>query len=237
MLLIIMTIACTTGCGIFQAQKKPEIGPTGSGEEAKANPPFWQRFDKPPLQLYDLEELSGTLFESICHNNWNAAVEQMTALRKAWEEAKPQVGDKKGVKAADEALQKVSTAVSNNNTLDSYETLNQFLAAISDVGKSYKLSSLSDILLIGNSARNVGYYVTTKDWTKALTKVNELDGTWAQVKPSMEQFGILSEVTKTHGTIKTLKDSVTSENQGAAENQLKLLNESLGNIREFYKNE
>jgi hypothetical protein len=235
MLLIFITLL-TTGCGIFQAQKKPELGPTGSGEEAKANPPFWERFDKPPSQLYDLEELSGTLFESISHRNWDGALEQTTALRKTWEESKSQIGDKKGVKEADEALQKVSAAISNNNTLDSYETLNQFLAAVSDIGKSYKLSALSDILLIGNSVRNVGYYVAEKDWTKANTKVNELEGTWLQVKPSMEQLGILSEVTKAHGTIKSLKDSVTSENQGAAENQLKLLNESLGNIRDFYKN-
>ena len=219
-----------------QAQKKPEIGPTGSGEATKANPPFWQRFDKPPLQLYALEELSGTLFESITNNNWEQASVKLTSLRNVWEESKPQIGDKKGLKEADEAIQKVSDAVNNQATFDSYEMLNQFLAAVSDIAKSYKLSPLSDILLLGNSARNVGYYVATKDWPTATKKITELDGTWLQVKPSMEQFGILSEVTKAHGTIKSLKDAIAGENQGSAASQLKLLNESLGNIREFYKN-
>jgi hypothetical protein len=221
---------------MFQVQKKPEIGPTGSGEAAKTNPPFFERFDKPPSQLSALEELSGTLFESIINNDWEQAGIQMTSLRNVWEESKPQVGDKKGLKEADEAIQKVSDAVNKQAPFDSYEMLNQFLAAVSDIAKSYKLSPLSDILLIGNAARNVGYYVATKDWTTATKKITELEGTWLQVKPSMEQFGILSEVTKAHGTIKSLKDAIAGENQGSAENQLKLLNESLGNIREFYKN-
>lgn len=224
------------GCSLFQVQSKPEIGPTGSGEEAKPNPPFWERFNSPPQQLYDLETLSGTLFESLQKKNWDQAAVQIASLRQTWEEVKPQIGDKKGRKEAEEALQKVNDAVINKQSFDSYETLNQFLAAVSDIGKSYKLSPLSDILLVGNAARDVSYYVKDKDWLKASAKINELEGTWQQVKPSMEQFGILSEITTAHGTIKSLQDAIKSENQGAAESQLKILNESLGNIREFYKN-
>jgi hypothetical protein len=224
------------GCTLFQPQLKPEIGPTGSGEEAKSNPPFFQQFDQPPAKLYDLETLSGTLFESLRNKNWEQAANQLQSLRQTWEESKLQVGDKKGLKEANEAIQKLADAVEKQKLPGAYEALNQFLVGVSDIAKSYKLSPLTDILLVGNAARNVSYYVHDKDWSKAAAKVKELEGTWEQAKPSMEQIGILSEITKAHGTIKSLRDAVTSENQGASEGQLKILNESLGAIREFYKN-
>lgn len=234
-ILLIVSLLVITGCGVFTPAPKPEIGPAGKPTETKPNPPFLQRFLSPPGQLYDLEGTAGVIFEGINKEIWPQAEAGLTNLRTIWEQAKPHVGEKKGVKEADEILVKLSTAISEKKVTASYENLNKFMGSIADIGKSYKLSPLSDIISVGNAARNVSFYVEDKNWSKAASKVKELEGTWNQVKPAMEQLGILSEVTKTHAYVQQLKDTVNAENKGTFEENLANLNESMGKIREFFR--
>ena len=223
-----------SGCGMLTPVKKPEIGPAGKPAESKTNPPFMQRFVSPPSQLYDLEATAGAIFEGLNKENWSQAQTGLTNIQLVWEQAKPLVGDKKGVKEADEALNKLSTSIADKKITTSYENLNKFMASISDVAKSYKLSPLSDIIVVGNSLRNVSFYVEDKNWSKAASKVKELEGTWNQVKPSMEQIGILDQITIVHSNVNQIKDAVNAENKGAFDENLANLNESLGKIREFF---
>ncbi len=223
-----------SGCGMLNPVKKPEIGPAGQPTESKPNPPFLQRFASPPTQLYDLEAMAGVVFEGLNKENWAQAQTGITNIQLTWEQAKPLVGEKKGVKEADEALNKLSASIADKKITNSYENLIKFMASISDIAKSYKLSPLSDIITVGNSLRNVSFYVEDKNWSKAASKVKELEGTWNQVKPAMEQIGILDQITITHSNVNQMKDAVNAENKGAFEENLANLNESLGKIREFF---
>jgi len=225
-----------SGCNMFTPVKKPEIGPTGSPIEAeiKPNPPLTQRFISPPGELYDLEATAGVIFQGINKGDWLQVESGLTTLQTLWPQVKNLTGDKKGIKNADEAFTQLITNITEKKSTESYESLNKFMASVSDVGKSYKLSPLSDIVGVGNTLRNVSFYVHDKAWDKAKAKVKELEGAWGQAKPSMEKVGILSEVTKTHTAVKQLKDAVDAENQGSAEEQITNINESMGTIREYY---
>jgi hypothetical protein len=220
---------------MFTPLKKPEIGPAGSLVEAKENPPLIQRFKSPPRELYDLEATAGVIFQGISKKDWLQAERGFSTLQTLWPQVKDLSGNKKGIKDADEALTTLETDIMKRSSTDSYESLIKFMASISDVGKSYKLSPLSDIVIIGNTTRNVSFYVEDKAWDKAKAKVKELEGSWGQAKPSMEKVGILGEITKTHSAIKQLKDAVEAENKGAAEEQITNINESMGTIREYYQ--
>ncbi len=223
-----------SGCNTFTPLKKPEIGPAGNPVEAKPNPPLSQRFESPPGELYDLEATAGVIFQGINKKDWLQTERGLSTLQTLWPQVKNLTGTKKGMKDADEALTKLETDIIKRNSTDSYESLIKFMASISDVGKSYKLSPLSDIVAIGNTLRNVSFYVQDKSWDKAKAKVKELEGAWGQAKPSMEKVGILGEVTKTHSAVKQLKDAVEAENKGSAEEQIANINESMGTIREYY---
>lgn len=237
-LVITMT---TAGCsalqghgGMFTPAQKPEVGPTGKPVESKPNPPIMERFEAAPKELYDLEATAGVLFEGINKEKWEQAQKGLTNLQTIWEQTKPILGEKKGVKEANEAMEKLVRSIAGKEIKNSYENLIAFMAAISDVGKSFKLSPIADIIAVGNTARNVAFYVEDKNWSKSASKVKEMEGTWQQVKPSMEKVGILGELTKAHATVKQLKDAVNAENKGSAEEHLANLNESMGNIRLFY---
>lgn len=148
---------------------------------------------------------------------------------------KPLIGEKKGIKEADEALLTTLTSITNKNSIASQENLNKFMGSISEIGKSYKRSPLSDIIAIGNALRAVNFYTEDKNWVKASTKIKDLEGTWKQFKPSLEKAGILGEITKTHSEMNQLQDAILAENEGSVNEQLDKLNESLGKIREFYR--
>ena len=220
---------------MFTPVKKPEIGPAGSPVETKPNPPLTQRFTSPPGELYDLEATAGVIFQGINNKDWQQVENGLTTLQTLWPQTKILTGNKKGIKEADEALTQLATNAAEKKTAESYESLNKFMVNISDVGKSYKLSPLSDIVAVGNTIRNVSFYVHDKAWDKAKAKVKEMEGAWGQAKPSMEKVGILGEVTKAHTAVKQLKDAVDAENQGSAEEQITNMNESMGTIREYYK--
>ncbi len=232
---IILSLAAS-GCGMLSpAARKPDVGPAGKPAESLPNPPIIERFWSPPGELYDLEAIAGVVFEGVNKLDWGQAEAGLNNLNSVWQQVKPVIGEKKGVKDADEALQKLTQSISDRKADMSYENLNKFMGSIGDIGKSYKLSPLSDIIAVGNSVRSASYYATDKDWSKAAAKVKELEGTWEQAKPSMEKVGILGEITKTHATINQMKDAVNGENKGAFEEQAANLNSSMGRIREFYR--
>ena len=114
----------------------PDIGPTGKPPESKANPPFWERFQAPPAQLYDLEAIAGATFAGINNQDWPQAKTELYNLILTWQEGKPLIGEKKGVDEADKALAKLVAAINNQEAPDAYENLNEFMAGISDIGKS-----------------------------------------------------------------------------------------------------
>lgn len=220
--------------GMLTPAPKPEVGSTGKPVESKPNPPLTHRFWSPPGELYDMEAIAGVLFEGINKEKWEQARQGLTNLQSAWEKAKPLIGDMKGVKEGDQALEKLEQSIIATDMNTSYENLIAFMGAISDIGKSFKLSPLSDIIAVGNTARNVAFYSEEKNWAKAAAKAKELQGSWQQSKPSLEQIGILGELTKAHLTVKQLRDSVSAENKSAVQEQLANLNESMGRIRMFY---
>lgn len=224
-----------SGCSMLSPLKKPEIGPAGTPVETKANPPFTQRFIAPPVELYDLEATAGVIFEGINKNNWQQAETGLNTLKELWPQTKSLIGDKKGVSGGNEALDKLTIAIVGKKSVDSYESLNKFMASISDIGKSYKLSPLADIIEVGNSLRTVSFYVENNDWPTASAKMKELDSTWGQAKPNLESVGILNKITTTHSIIKQMKDAVDAKNKSAIEEDVANINESMGYIREYYR--
>lgn len=225
-----------SGCGILNSASKPEIGPAGSPVDTKANPPFTQRFMSPPRDFYDLEATSGLIFEGIVKNNWPQAEAGLKTLGSSWYKVKSLIGDKKGVSSANEALEKLKITISEKKNMDSYENLTKFMGSIGEIGKSYKLSPLSDIIGVGNSIRSVSFYVANDDWDKAAAKMKELDNTWGQAKPSLESVGIFSKITTTHSIVKQMKDAIDAENKGSVDEHIANINESMGYIREYYRN-
>jgi len=217
------------------AMRKPEVGPAGTPVETKPNPPLTQRFMSPPGELSDIEATAGVIFEGIIKNNWLQAETGLNTLSELWPRTKTLIGDKKGVKGANEALESLIIGISNKKSTDSYESLTKFMGSLSDIGKSYKLSPLSDIIAVGNAIRTVNFYVEANDWHKATAKMKELDNTWGQAKPNMESVGILSKITTTHSIIKQMKDAVEAEDKGSIKEHLANINESMGYIREYYR--
>lgn len=232
---VLLAAAILAGCGLTAPAKKPDIGPAGKPTESKPNPPVMERFASAPAQLYDLEAIAGTVFEGVNKENWQQAESGLYNLQAVWQQAKDAAGDKKGVKDGDEAIGKLATSVMDKKITASYENLNKFMGSVADVGKSYKLSPVADLIAVGNALRSVSFYVADKDWSKAASKAKGLDDTWNHSKPALEQLGVLGAVTTTHASVKQLKDAVNAENRGSAEEQVANLNESLGKIREYYR--
>ncbi len=234
--LLLLSLILLTGCGLLSGPApKPEIGPSGKPVESKPNPPMLDRFFSAPVGLYDLEATAGGVFEGINKEDWSQAQAGLTTLQAVWQQVKDTVGDKKGVKEGDEAIGKLSAAIEGKKVTDSYESLNKFMGSVSDIGKSYKLSPIADIIAVSNGIRNVSFFVEDKNWTKAAVKAKELQGTWEKLKPSMEQVGILGEITKTHSIVNQMKDAISAENKGAFLEQQANINESMGRIREYFR--
>lgn len=234
--IVISVALMLNGCSMLTPAKKPDIGPAGTPIAEKNNPPFTQRFMSPPLELYDLEATAGLIFEGIIKTNWSQAEAGLKTLDSLWSQGKSLIGDKKGVKNGNEALEKLKSAISEKKSMDSYENLTKFMASVEEIGKSYKLSPLPDIIGVGNSIRTVSFYVTNEDWKKAAAKMKELDSVWSQAKPSMESVGLFAKITTTHSTVKQMKEAIDAENKGSLEEHITKLNESMGYIREYYRN-
>lgn len=230
-----LIVLLISGCSLGSADKKPEIGPTGLGSLTLPNPPFLQRFQSPPATLYDLDALAGQLYEASNQNNSQQEMQLVTEMTNLWTETEPQVGEKKGVSEAKTALKKLQESVPAASLGTKVDNLNQFMGKISEIGQSYKLSPLADLISTSNNVRILAYYVGEKDWSKASAKVQQLEGNWEQIKPGLEKFGVLSEITATHGTIKSLRDSVSAEDKDGSEGKIKQLNDHLGKIRDYYR--
>lgn len=234
-IVFIITCFCLSGCGMFSPAPKPDVGPAGKPVESKPNPPVAERFQSPPAAMYDLEALAGAIFEGINKQNWQEANNNFVQMQTTWQTVKTSVGEKKGVKESDEAIQELSAALSENKILESYESLNKLMGSIGDIGKSYKLSPIADIIAIGNSIRNVSFYVQANNWPKSSAKVKELESTWQHSKPALEQAGVLGEATKIHSRVNQLKSSVTAEAKASSEEHIASLNESMSILRQFYR--
>lgn len=178
---------------------------------------------------------AGLIFDGINAQNWDMVQSDWLQLQSLWQAISPQLGDENNVRKANKGLAKLSDAIDDQKADSAYQALNEFMSSVSDIGQNFKLSPLSDIISISNKLRNVSFYVSDSDWTKAASRVKELESSWEQAKPSMESVGILGEVTRTHSYIKQLVDAVNAENSGASDSHIKSLNDSLGSIRQFYR--
>ncbi len=234
--LVLTTMWLTSGCGLNQPASQPDSGPLGRVAESKANLPLNERFLSPPVELYDLEAKAGIISDSIIKENWWQAQADLTGLLTIWEQAKPLVGEQKGIKEADEAITKLSQALVDKSVTAAYENLNKFMSAVADLGKLYKLSPLTDIISVDNSLRSLNYFVEDKNWRKAEAKAKELENVWNHSKPSLEKLGILNEIKRMNGLDNQIKDSVKAENKNSFTDQAAKANESLGRIRDYYRN-
>jgi len=194
-----------------------------------------ERFASAPNQLYDLEAIAGTVFEGVNKENWQQAEAGVYNLQAVWQQAKEAAGDKKGIKDGDEAIGKLAVSVMDKKITASYENLNKFIGSVGEGGKSSTWAPVADLVAVGNALRSVSFYIADKNWSKASSKVKGLEDTWNNAKPPLEQIGILGAVTTTHAYVKQLKDAVNAESEGAAEEHIANLNESLGKIREYYR--
>jgi len=230
--LIVISALCT-GCGL--QMQFSDTGPIGKLQKEKVNKTFSEGLAPAPAVFYDLETIAGSTFEGINKADWIVAEEGLTKLQSGWQQAKPYITDPEIVKKADEALNKLSTAVTEKQNTVSYEELNQFMSSIGSASKSYKLSPLSDIISVDNSIRDTKFYLEDNNWGKTSAKQKELETAWKQIKPSLEQFGIMGKVTKTHSYINQLKDAVQGENKGSAAAKLDDINTSMAQITAFYR--
>lgn len=226
-----LLILLLSGCSWLEPAKKPDTGPAGQ-PEVKSNPPMTQRFKSPLKQFYQLDETAGVMFEAIQSNNWQQAQAELLKLQSTWQQIQPQIGDLDNADEATTKLTALADAVKQQDNTNAQKQLNGAMSSISDICLNYKLSPLSDLILLGNYLRNVSFAVMLTDWPDATTKVTELDRFWGQIKPSIENPGILNEVTRSHAYIKQLTDAVEAKNQESAQSHIKHLNRTLGAIRE-----
>lgn len=184
-----------------------------------------------PTKLYDMEGLAGNIFEGILSRDWNTASENLSRLVTAWTEAKTIIEDPSAILQSEEILSLLISAVQARNPDLSQTELNDFMYKISDIGKNYKLSPLSDIISINNAGRDLRYAVENKNWVTAAAKVKELQNTWSRAKTNLERFGILGEITQTHNSIDQMKNSVEEENRTTFLERFQKFNEGMTHIR------
>lgn len=229
---VILTIC--TACSTNPPAQKPDMGPIGKTTEATPNLPLNERMSSPPIHLYDMELISERVFESIMSENWYEGRQAVVDLQERWKETIPFIGKTESAKGLEKSLTELKKAIKEEKKADAYEALNKTSGSLGDIAKLYKLSPLSDIIGVSSNIRNVTYYVETQQWKPAASKAKELESNWKQAKPSLEQAGILGEVTKTHSSISQLKDAVETESIGAYKNHIKTINSSLNKIQLFY---
>ncbi|MBP2649796.1 MAG: hypothetical protein H6Q74_621 [Firmicutes bacterium] len=223
-----------TGCG-FNTQAA-DTGPIGRITKIKPPTNLNSLVTPAPQSLFDLETIAGTTFEAINKANWSQASEGLIQLQWVWQQIKPLINDPENQKSADEALTKLGSAINEQQVTTSCEGLNRFMSSISDISKAYKLSPLSDIIVVDNAVRDASFYIENKDWSKASSKMKQLENTWKQVKPGLEKIGILGQTAKIHSYVNQLKDAVTAENQSSAIEKLGDINAGMAQIRAYYQN-
>lgn len=127
-----------------------------SPSENRPNPPFWQIFQAPPAELYDLETIAGQVFQAFTAADWQKLNIEANNLKEAWDTARPLAGNKLGVSEADKELKELLINIREQKTAaTTLKSLNKFMKSVSLIGKSYKLSPLSDLAALGSTLRAV----------------------------------------------------------------------------------
>lgn len=206
--IIVMNCSACTLNG-FPA-KKPDIGPIGTSNQKAASLPLAERFFSSPSQMYDMEISSGALFENLMKEDWGKSEQIVMGLQEIMRKNNSLKENEK--EKINVTLNQLNNLLLENKKSEAYEKLTNLSKNIIDITKPYSLSPLADLITINASVRNTTYYVETKQWKVAATKAKELESLWKQAKPSLEQPGILGEVTKIHSTIAQLKESIDAEN-------------------------
>lgn len=233
-LLVALTLAVTS-CGITPPIKTPINGPLGKSTENKPSLSWLQHLSSPPTGIYDLEQIAGLLFSAINSENWEEAQNYFNFLNEAWQKTKPNILDKKSVDETSQIISLLNLSVQQKRLNLSHNNLNKFMHKINEMARSYYLSPSADIIGINIVLRNVAFALAERDWKQSALKAKELENTWQQMKPSIEQLGIIGEITTTHALIKQLKDAVSAENEIVAKGHLSKINQSMGRIRNFYQ--
>jgi hypothetical protein len=226
--IIYTLLSLISGCSWFNKQAKPP-------DNTKQDLTYIEKVRRPPLIFFDLESQIEDLFKPLNKMDFARAQEEYQKIRATWEIGKAEAGSIKGVDEADEAIKLLGSAIMAGKATESMSALNKFTNSLQDILTNYKLSPLSDIVNLATISRNISWELTDQDFKKALVRAEELKKTWEQSKVNLEQAGILSEVTKAHDAIGKIKGSVTAENKMASDAQIKKFDESMGKIRDFYK--
>lgn len=227
-IVIIYTIlSLMSGCSWFTKQAKPD----DNGKDLT----YMEKVKRPPLIFFDLAGQIEDLFKPLNKMDFIQAQAEYQKVLTTWEKAKVEAGNIKGVQETDEAIKTLGSAIMAGKSSESLGALNKFTNSLQELLTNYKLSPLSDIVNLATISRNISWELTDQDFKKALVRAEELKKTWEQSKVNLEQAGILGEVTKAHDAVGKIKGSVTAENKMAGDAQIKKFNESLGKIREFYK--
>ncbi len=232
---LLCIICITVGCGLVSPAKKPNVGPIGQIKEEKIHKNIFEQLKSPPPELFDLEQIAGVIFAGINTEEWSQAQSYLPLLHERWNKVKTTIVDKESISKNDKALAALNSAINNKQISESHKSLEQFMGGLNDIAKEYKLSPLPDIIAIGGKLRNVSFFVAEKDWQKASLKVKELEDSWEQMKPGLEQVGIMGEITKIHSSIKQLKDAINAENKAGADEHLNKTNESISRVINFYR--
>lgn len=227
-LTICILLSFLSGCSWFGGtQAKPD--------DSAQDLTYLQKIKRPPLAFFDLAGQMEDLFKPLNKMDFDKAQEEYQKVQVTWEKAKDEAGNIKGIKETDEAFKALGAAITAGKTSESMASMNKFANSLNELLTNYKLSPLSDIVNLATISRNVSWELEDKDFKKSLVRAEELEKTWEQSKVNLEQAGILSEVTKAHDAVSKIKGSVTAENKMSTEGQIKKFNESLGKIRDFYK--
>lgn len=222
-----------TGCSQLGSYSRtlPQSKPETGNQELT----YLEKVRRPPLVFFDLANQIGALFQPLNNMDWPQTQAEYQKTLTIWESAKAAAGNIKGVKESDEAILALGASIAAGKTEESMAGLNKFTNHLQELLTNYKLSPLSDIVNLETISRNISWELENRDFKKAFVRTEELKKTWGQSKTNLEQAGILGEVTKAHETVDRIKGSVTAENKMATEDQLKKFTESLGKIRDFYK--
>lgn len=229
----ILIMLLTTGCAAFPDSFKQTIsGPTGEISDIKPRSIYHEH---PPREFYDLEKSSGMIFQFIQTEKWPDAEAEFQQLKTTWLTLSKSLVDNNTLTASPESkISALSNSIQERKVTQSLENINQFMGSISDISKTYKISPVTDIIMLGNSLRNISAYASIKDWSNLEKKTKELENMWHDAKPGVEQVGIISESTKIHASINRLKDAIDSENIAQVTEEIHKINESLAKIRIFY---
>lgn len=221
-----------SGCGLL-SKPAPKMETSETASRVLRSSPFLERFSSAPHEFYDIDESAAALFSAMTAQDWKSAAQALAALQNAWGKVRPSATEKAAAEGG-ASLDKLAGAVAAQKTSEACRSLNKFMGNASKIGENYQLSPIADMITIGIAVREAGFYAGDENWGKAAAKSKELENVWNQSKSSMEQMGVLGELTKAHFLINQMKDAIDAENKDSFLEHLEEVNETLGGIRKFY---